>query len=145
MNVQGKSSFMKKKSGQITLYIIRMTSNGMTEYGPDLFKGSAQYYAKYRPVYPSSLIRFLVEKFSLNGDQHLLDLGCGTGQLTMRFSDWCHQIVAIDQEPEMIEEAKRIHDQLRTGRIEWMEGSLDEYFASRHERFDLVLIAKAFH
>ncbi|WLR42093.1 hypothetical protein LC087_15170 [Bacillus carboniphilus] len=50
----------------------------MSQYGEGLFKGSAEYYSKYRPIYPSNLIRFLVDKFSLNGEQNLLDLGCGT-------------------------------------------------------------------
>ncbi|WP_212941433.1 methyltransferase domain-containing protein [Heyndrickxia oleronia] len=49
------------------------------------------------------LNRYLIRKFSLNGEQQLLDLGCGTGQLTLRFSDWCRKIVGIDLEREMLE------------------------------------------
>ncbi|MGM0866607.1 MAG: class I SAM-dependent methyltransferase [Bacillota bacterium] len=117
----------------------------MNKYGQDLFKGSAGYYSKYRPMYPSSLIRFLVETFSLNGEQNLLDLGCGTGQLTIRFSDWCHKIVGIDVEPEMIEEATRIHQEVRMGQIQWFNGTLEQYNTENHEHFHLVTIAKAFH
>lgn len=117
----------------------------MNKYGQDLFKGSAVYYSKYRPIYPSSLIRFLVEKFSLNGEQNLLDLGCGTGQLTMRFSDWCNKIVGIDTEPEMIKEAKRLHQEVRIGQIHWFNGNLEQYKAEHNEQFSLVTIAKAFH
>ncbi|WP_255437433.1 bifunctional 2-polyprenyl-6-hydroxyphenol methylase/3-demethylubiquinol 3-O-methyltransferase UbiG [Thalassobacillus sp. CUG 92003] len=84
----------------------------MSDYGPDLFKGAASYYATYRPTYPSSLIRFLVDRFSLNGTQNLLDLGCGPGRLALRFSDWCEKIVGVDPEPEMIEEAQRLHQEL---------------------------------
>jgi ubiquinone/menaquinone biosynthesis C-methylase UbiE len=92
-------------------------------YGMDLFKGAATYYSKYRPVYPSSLIRFLVNRFSLNGDQQLLDLGCGTGHLTIRFSDWCNKIVGIDLEPEMIAEAQQLHKKIRTDNIHWFNGT----------------------
>jgi ubiquinone/menaquinone biosynthesis C-methylase UbiE len=117
----------------------------LDKYGKDLFKGSAKYYSKYRPMYPSSLIRFLVEKFSLNGEQNLLDLGCGTGHLTIRFSDWCNRIVGIDTEPEMIEEAKRLHQEIRMGQIHWFNGNLEQYKVEHNEQFSLVTIAKAFH
>ncbi|WP_214483759.1 class I SAM-dependent methyltransferase [Bacillus sp. SM2101] len=117
----------------------------MSIYGNELFKGAASYYSKYRPTYSSSLIRFLVNKFSLNGEQQLLDLGCGTGHLTIRFSDWCNKIVAIDIEPEMIAEAQRLHKEIRFGNIQWFKGTLKEYKQSTNEKFELVTIAKAFH
>lgn len=115
----------------------------MNTYGQDLFKGAALYYSKYRPIYPSTLIRFLVKEFSLNGEQNLLDLGCGPGHLTIRFSDWCNKIVGIDLEPEMIEEAKRLQEEIRIGRIEWFNGRLEEY--QHTDPYHLVTIAKAFH
>ncbi|MCA1063691.1 class I SAM-dependent methyltransferase [Rossellomorea sp. AcN35-11] len=117
----------------------------MNKYGNDLFKGSAGYYSRYRPMYPSSLVRFLVDAFSLNGEQNLLDVGCGTGQLTIRFSDWCHKLVGIDTEQEMIEEAKRLHQEIRMGQIQWFNGTLEEFKINHHEPFHLVTIAKAFH
>ncbi|WP_226671972.1 class I SAM-dependent methyltransferase [Rossellomorea aquimaris] len=115
----------------------------MNKYGSELFKGAATYYSKYRPTYPSALIRFLVKEFSLNGEKNLLDLGCGTGHLTIRFSDWCKEIVGIDLEPEMIEEAQRLHGEIRIGQIKWFNGRLEEY--QHTVRYDLVTIAKAFH
>ncbi|AKG03411.1 SAM-dependent methyltransferase [Salimicrobium jeotgali] len=117
----------------------------MNKYGTDVFKGAASYYSRYRPMYPSSLIRFLVEEFALNGEQNLLDLGCGTGQLTIRFSDWTNKIVGIDTEPEMINEARRLHQQVRIGQIKWFNGTLEHYKESHNDQFSLVTIAKAFH
>ncbi len=60
----------------------------MTDYGDELFKDTAWYYSRYRPIYPASLIRYLIDKFSLDGNGRMLDLGCGTGQLAFRFADW---------------------------------------------------------
>lgn len=74
----------------------------MCDYGVDLFKNTATYYSKYRHLYPSSLIRFLVDKFSLIGDGRMLDLGCGTGQLSLRFKDWFEEIIGVDTESEML-------------------------------------------
>ncbi|MCA0970239.1 class I SAM-dependent methyltransferase [Halobacillus litoralis] len=118
----------------------------MKEYGNELFKGAAPYYAKYRPVYPSSLIRAVVKRFSLDGSQHLLDIGCGTGQLTVRFAGWCERITAIDQDSGMIKEAVRIHNELRTGKIDWQQETLSSYLSQNKDQlFDLVLMAKSFH
>lgn len=118
----------------------------MTIYGEDLFKGAATYYSKYRPMYPPMLIMYLVERFSLNGEQQVMDLGCGPGNLTIRLADWCNKIVGVDPEKEMIKEAKRLHSELRIGDIQWFNGDLEQYRLSQHhEKFELVAIAKAFH
>ncbi|SDL95905.1 class I SAM-dependent methyltransferase [Sediminibacillus halophilus] len=114
--------------------------------GENLFKGTATYYAKYRPMYPSTLVRYLVQRFSLNGEQRLLDIGCGTGQLTTRFSDWCSRIVGLDTDEDMILEAKLLHQKLRYGSIDWIHGDLQEYIQQHNEGFfQLAIIAKAFH
>lgn len=117
----------------------------MNDYGEELFKGTATYYSRYRPIYPATLIRFLINRFSLNGDGRLLDLGCGTGQLTSRFSDWFEEIVGIDTEQEMINEAKRISVETRVENIEWIVGELDTFKQQVDKTFKLVTIAKAFH
>lgn len=117
----------------------------MTAYGEDLFKGTAHYYSRYRPMYPASLIRFLIEKFSLDGSGKMLDLSCGTGQLAHRFSDWFEGIVGIDREPEMIDEAIRLSKVIRAENVKWFTGDIDTYKENSDETFQLVTIAKAFH
>lgn len=113
--------------------------------GEDLFKGTASYYSQYRPIYPSSLIRFLVECFSLDGSGNMLDLGCGTGQLTFRFSDWFGKVIGVDTDQEMIEEAKRISKEVRLENVKWHVGDLQDYKQTEDAVFKLVTIAKAFH
>jgi ubiquinone/menaquinone biosynthesis C-methylase UbiE len=117
----------------------------MSSYGTGLFAGTADYFSKYRPIYPSFLLRFLIDRFTLNGKGKLLDLGCGTGQFTLRFSDWCEEIVGLDIEHEMIEEAQRLHREVRIGTIHWYHGTLEQYKLAHDNRFNLVTIAKAFH
>lgn len=117
----------------------------MAEYGTDLFKGTACYYSRYRPLYPSLLIRYLIDKFSLDGKGQMLDLGCGTGQLAFRFTDWFEKIVGIDTEPEMIQEAMRLEKELRIENLEWFMGELESFKKKFNGRFRFVTIAKAFH
>lgn len=117
----------------------------MINYGKDLFEGTARYYSQYRPIYPASLIRYLIGKFSLDGTGHMLDLGCGTGQLAFRFTDWFEGIVGIDTEPEMILEATRLSKEHRVKNMEFFNGSLDKFKRSSDKTFRFVIIAKAFH
>ncbi|WP_144510085.1 class I SAM-dependent methyltransferase [Bacillus sp. FJAT-22090] len=117
----------------------------MTNYGEDLFKGTARYYSRYRSLYPASLIRFLIDKFSLDGSGQMLDLGCGTGQLAFRFTDWFEKIVGIDTEPEMIKKAVFLGKEVRAENIAWFNGDIHTYKEKSGPIFRLVTIAKAFH
>ncbi|UOE93323.1 class I SAM-dependent methyltransferase [Alkalihalobacillus sp. LMS39] len=117
----------------------------MINYGKNLFEGTAMYYSQYRPMYPASLIRYLIGKFSLDGSGHMLDLGCGTGQFAFRFTDWFERIVGIDTEPEMIQEATRISKEIRVENVEFFNGNLDTYKDVSNKNFRFVTIAKAFH
>jgi hypothetical protein len=45
------------------------------------FVSAERYYAECRPGYGESTTRYLVDRFSLDTDARLLDLGCGAGQL----------------------------------------------------------------
>ena len=117
----------------------------MIDYGKNLFEGTAKYYSQYRPLYPSSLIRFLIKRFSLEGKGKMLDLGSGTGQLTFRFSDWFEKIIAIDTDPEMVMEARHLCEDFRVENIEFINEDLEKYKNRTNEIFEFVTIAKAFH
>jgi trans-aconitate methyltransferase len=117
----------------------------MTNYGEKLFKGTAAYYSRYRPLYPAALVRYMIHRFSLDGNGNMLDLGCGTGQLALRFSDWFEKIAGVDTEREMIEEAMRLSKEARVENMEWFVGDLDSYKAKHTQPYKLVTIAKAFH
>ncbi|WP_225230167.1 class I SAM-dependent methyltransferase [Ureibacillus galli] len=118
----------------------------MINYGNDLFKGTAWYYSRYRPLYPASMIRYLIDKFSFDGKGQMLDLGCGTGQLAFRLSDWFEKIIGIDNEPEMIQEAIRLEKEYLLENLEWFNGDLESFRKKfNNHLFRFVTIAKAFH
>ncbi|MDT5054927.1 MAG: hypothetical protein QOF66_3293 [Mycobacterium sp.] len=119
-----------------------------------LFTGTAWHYARYRPGYPSVFFTDLVERFHLDGTGRLLDLGCGTGQLTLRLAEHVAAATGIDPEPEMLNEAARqaqaatawqqaIEDvQLRFLPPDWQAGIPTA--ADGHEPHEEILARSAF-
>lgn len=70
----------------------------ITKWKPELYneKHSFVYH------YGESLIKLLDPK----ENQRILDLGCGSGQLTFKISELTKETVGIDKSPEMIADAK---------------------------------------
>jgi SAM-dependent methyltransferase len=68
-----------------------------------LFRGTAPYYAQFRPGYPDELIRLLAEHAELGSQSRVLDLGCGTGQLAVPLAAYAGRVIAVDPEPEMLD------------------------------------------
>jgi hypothetical protein len=52
-------------------------------FAPDLYRGTAGYYDRYRLSYPPAMITDLVRRTQPSGRGRLLDLACGTGQLEL--------------------------------------------------------------
>ena len=48
-----------------------------------LFGSAVAYYAQYRPGYPQGLVDALAARTGLDGTQRVLDIGSGTGQITI--------------------------------------------------------------
>jgi SAM-dependent methyltransferase len=97
-----------------------------------LFRGTAWYYARFRPGYPPELIR----RIAVPG--RVLDLGTGTGQVAVPLAAYAAEVVAVDPEQEMLDEmeappnVRKVH-----GRAEDVLDTLG--------RFDLVTIGSALH
>jgi trans-aconitate methyltransferase len=49
----------------------------------DLYRGTAAFYARFRPPYPASLLEDLAARLPVSGRGRLLDLACGTGQAAL--------------------------------------------------------------
>jgi SAM-dependent methyltransferase len=68
----------------------------------DLYRGTAADYDRFRPPYPPALIEDLARRSGADGTGRLLDLGCGTGQITFALQDRFAEVWAVDQEPGMV-------------------------------------------
>ena len=66
---------------------------------------------------------------------HLLDLGCGTGRATIPLKEMGHQVVGVDTDPDVIEQAHKLHPG-----IEFKIGDATE-LEFEDESFDHVLFS----
>lgn len=93
------------------------------ETAPDLFAGTAHYYARYRPGYPDTFFQHVIARFGLDRTARVLDLGCGTGQLAIPLAPHVHEVVGMDPEPEMLAEAAAQADRAAVRNVRWVRGS----------------------
>ncbi|MGY5812042.1 class I SAM-dependent methyltransferase [Rhizobium sp. LEGMi198b] len=71
------------------------------------FQSTAAYYLRYRIPYPDTLIARVAERSGLKAGDHVLDLGCGPGQLGIAFARLeGATVTAMDPEPEMLAAAE---------------------------------------
>ncbi|HEX5165852.1 MAG TPA: class I SAM-dependent methyltransferase [Thermomicrobiales bacterium] len=113
----------------------------------DSFKGTAAWYARYRPGYPDAMIAHVIDRFGLDGSGRLLDLGCGTGQLLIPLAPHVETAIGMDPEPEMLNEAQRVAEAAGITNAVWIEGgSLDlERLHDQLAPLRLTTIGRAFH
>ncbi|GAA4011313.1 class I SAM-dependent methyltransferase [Allokutzneria multivorans] len=77
----------------------------MWQWDPSLYTGSAAYYARGRIAYPEAVADALVIELGLDGAGRLLDVGCGPGSLTLLLANAFEQVVGVDADAGMINEA----------------------------------------
>jgi ubiquinone/menaquinone biosynthesis C-methylase UbiE len=112
--------------------------------GGGLFAGTAWHYARYRPGYPAALLDDLVQCLGLDGTGRLLDLGCGTGQLTIPLAAYVTEAVGMDPEPEMLIHADRQAQVQAVTNVSWVQGSSAD-LPGDLGHFTLVTMGRSFH
>jgi SAM-dependent methyltransferase len=112
--------------------------------GGGLFTGTAWHYARYRPGYPQVFFDDLVQRFHLDGTGRLLDLGCGTGQLTIPLAEHVAEAFGMDPEPEMLAEAARQAHAAHVANVTWVQGNSAD-LPGHLGRFRLVAMGRSFH
>jgi len=112
--------------------------------GRGLYAGTAEYYSRFRPPYPASLVTKLREIFALDGRGRLLDLGCGPGSVAISLAHLFEEVVAVDPEPEMLAEAERIARERGAANIRFRCARTEDLDKSIG-RFRLVTAGNSFH
>lgn len=112
-------------------------------YRKDLFKGTAEYYDRFRPPYPLVLLDDLRARVPIGGTGRLLDLACGTGQVAFALAADVAEVWAVDQEAESIEFGRRKAQRLGVTNIRFVAAEAED--VALEGAFDLVAIGNAFH
>lgn len=110
----------------------------------ELFKGTAHYYARYRPGYPREFFNFLRKEFKLDRTGNLLDVGCGTGQISIPLAKNFKKVVGLDSEQEMLNEAAKEAEKVRARNIKWVLGKAEDTIDTL-EMFRLTTMGASFH
>jgi SAM-dependent methyltransferase len=83
----------------------------------------ADYYARYRRGYPEQALDALQEAFGLSRDDLVLDLGCGTGQLTLPLAARVRAVLGLDPEPDMLRLARATAAVRDVRNVSWLLGA----------------------
>ncbi|WP_328443805.1 class I SAM-dependent methyltransferase [Amycolatopsis sp. NBC_00438] len=106
----------------------------------------SDYYQRFRRGYPPEVADALVGVFGLMRDDVVLDLGCGTGQLTRVLAPRVGAVLGMDSEPDMLAEARRATAEPNIG---WVLGADTDLGALTTAlgpgRLGAVTVAQALH
>jgi SAM-dependent methyltransferase len=118
--------------------------NARWAWDPSLYEGSAPFYASGRLPYPDAIALVLRRELGLDGTGRLLDAGCGPGSLTLVLAGLFDEVVGMDADAGMIEEARRRAEQLGCGNAHWVHGRAESLSAADGV-FRVVTLAQSFH
>jgi ubiquinone/menaquinone biosynthesis C-methylase UbiE len=106
-----------------------------------LFDRVAPLYEQTRPGYPRALAELVVATTGVTAGDPVLEVGCGTGQLTERLAEFGFDLTAIDIGPSMVAAARE-----RAGEpaARFWTGGFEDLEAP-DESFGLIVSAGAFH
>jgi len=107
-----------------------------------VFNEVAALYDEVRPGYPPAIIDAAIERGALPPGGSILEIGCGTGQITLPFATRGYTILAL--EPGDALAALAVRNCRVYPRVTVLQSSF-EAWAAREQVFDMVLSAQAFH
>jgi ubiquinone/menaquinone biosynthesis C-methylase UbiE len=104
------------------------------------FDAIADQYDEFRPQYPHAMVERIVETAELGAGSRVLEIGCGTGQLTQDLADRGFAVTAVDPGEALVERARH-----RVSADVDFQVSTFEDLAAPDQAFDVIVSASAFH
>lgn len=108
----------------------------------DTFDRAAERYDRARPRYPRTLVAELARAAGLGPDSRVLEIGPGTGQLTVPLAEFGCRLTAVELGPALAAVARR-----RLGAFPQVDVEVADFerWELPDEPFDLVVTATAYH
>jgi SAM-dependent methyltransferase len=120
-----------------------MTSECMKPIGqPESFDGAAVDYNAFRPAYPTEVVHIVVSAGHLSEASRVLEVGCGTGQLSVDLARRGCELVAVEMGPNL---ARLAQKNLAPFPRASVEVATFETWSLPATKFDAVVCASAFH
>ena len=102
----------------------------------------AEYYNLYRSPYPQKVVDTIITLSNLHNGSKVLEIGCGTGQLSLALAQYGVDLLALELGPNLAALARRNLKRFPNVKVE--VSSFEEWpLPSR--KFDAVVSASAFH
>lgn len=109
-----------------------------------LFAGSAAYYDRGRLPNAPGLADAFQQALALDGAGRLLDVGCGPGTVTLPLAGLFGEVVGLDADPEMIQEARRLASDRGVINATWVQRRAED-LSDDLGIFKVVTFAASFH
>ncbi len=87
----------------------------------DLFASAVPYYARYRSGYPEAEVAALAARTGLAGSD-AVDVGCGSGQLTIPLARHARHVLAVDPVEGMLDEGRAAARAAGVDNVTWVHG-----------------------
>lgn len=109
-----------------------------------LFRGTARYYRRGRIPYPERLHDVFRDATAIEPGARLVDVGCGPGIIALTLADLFAEVVGVDPDREMLEEAARDASARGIGNASWVHARAEDLPADLGE-FHYATFAQSFH
>jgi SAM-dependent methyltransferase len=106
------------------------------------FDDAAQLYDEVRPRYPEDIVEHIIAFSAIPAHGRVLEVGCGSGQMTLPFAKRGYTVVALDQGERLAALAARHCQPYPRVRV---VSCAFESWQDNANSFDLFLSAQAFH
>lgn len=124
------------------IYVPRMRDGGLTRSYGTVFNEIAAEYDRNRPAYPDALVDHACRVAGLGVGDRVLEVGCGTGQLTRSLLARGLRVTALDPGDQLVTIAReKLKD---AGDVEFVNARLEDMHLPRR-RYQAVFSASAIH
>jgi ubiquinone/menaquinone biosynthesis C-methylase UbiE len=90
----------------------------------DQFGKQAEAYAALMLRNPDSVLPFLLEAVRPSPDDRMLDVGCGTGRISLALAPLVSHVTGVDLTPAMLDQARALQADAGISNIEWREADV---------------------
>jgi ubiquinone/menaquinone biosynthesis C-methylase UbiE len=119
----------------------RLSGSAARRYGK-VFDEIAAEYDRHRPAYPDALVDQACQVAGIGRGDRVLEVGCGTGQLTRSLAARGLRVTALEPGRSLLALARRNLE--GAGQVEFVNASFEDAVLAR-EHFQAVFSASAFH